>query len=282
MKVSIVIPNYNGQKLLVKNLPKVVAASLGAEIIIVDDASIDKSVDFIRKNFPKIKIVKHKKNQRFAIACNNGIKHAIGDIVILLNSDVVPKKNFIKPLIDHFQDNLVFSVGCREIELKKGKKIVSGRTAGSFKRGFLVHYRPKNQTSQDTFWTFGGSMAVSRKKYLAIGGMDKIYSPAYWEDIDLCWRARKRGWKILFEKNSIVYHHHETTNLSAFGQRQLKTYAMRNQILFVWKNIRGWQLIEHFLWLPYHLIFTTLRTKGIFLIAYFLAIKKFFYPKMVS
>ncbi len=272
MKVSIVIPNYNGQKLLAKNLPKVMGAAEGAEIIMVDDGSSDQSANFVQKYFPQIRIVKLDRNQRFAKACNVGVKEATGGVVVLLNNDVSPKKNFLKPLVKHFEDKNIFSVGCREIEIRDGKKIISGRTEGEFKRGFLVHWRPEDQESQNTLWTFGGSMAVDRQKYLEIGGMDKLFSPAYWEDIDLCWRAKAKGWQVLFEKDAVVYHEHESTNKSVFGKNKMKLYAYRNQILFVWKNIRGWQLLEHFLWLPYHLIFTSIRSKGLFLLAFLAAV----------
>ena len=270
--VSVVIPNYNGKKLLEKYLPKLIAAVGQLEIIMVDDASTDKSLEFLQKNYSQIKTIKHSKNRRFAAACNSGVKEAKGEIIILLNNDVAPKKNFLKPLIKHFEDQDTFSVGCREIDIVKGKKMISGRTAGKFKKGFLVHWRPKDQESQDTLWTFGGSMAVDRNKYLELNGMDELYSPAYWEDIDLCWRAKKKGWKIVFERNAVVYHHHESTNRPVLGKTRMKLYAYRNQILFVWKNIRGWQLFEHFLWLPYHFSVTTFRTKGVFLLAYFAAI----------
>jgi len=274
--VSVVIPTYNGKKLLEKHLPKIIAAVGQLEIIVVDDASTDKSLEFLQKNYSQIKIVKHSKNRRFAAACNSGVKNARGEVIVLLNNDVAPKKNFLKPLTRHFEDQETFSVGCRELDIKQGKKEISGRTAGRFKRGFLVHWRPKDQESKETFWTFGGSMAVDKRKYLEIGGMDEIYSPAYWEDIDLCWRAKKKGWKIVFEKNAVVYHHHESTNKPVLGKTRIKLYAHRNQILFVWKNIRGRQLVEHFLWLPYHLLVTTFRTKGVFLLAYFAAIYRWF------
>jgi len=280
MKASIVIPNYNGKKLLEKNLPKVIKACPDCEIIVVDDASIDQSREFIRSKFPKVKIIEHKKNRRFAASCNSGIKAAKAKIVVLLNNDVSPKENFLKPLVKHFEDSKVFSVGCKEIEIKKGKKIISGRTEEDFKRGFLINWRPKDQTSKNTAWTFGGSMAVDRKKYLKLDGMDELFSPAYWEDIDLCFRARKKGWQTVFEKEAIVYHNHETTNISVFGQNKMKIFAYRNQVLFVWKNIRGIKLLSHFFWLPYHLIFTTIRSKGLFLLGFISAVFKI--PKLLK
>ena len=275
MKVSVVIPNYKSQP-LIKHLPKVIKACPNAEIIVVDDASPDDTIPHLKKHFPQVKVVANKTNQRFAASCNNGAKAATGDVVILLNSDVAPKRNFLKPLLKHFQDKKVFAVGCLEIQTVNGKKEISGKNKCQFKRGFLIHAKAKITNQKITTpncWASGGSMAFDRKKYLELGGMDVLYKPAYWEDIDLSWRAReKHGWKILFEPKSQVFHNHETTNVSVFGKKKMETIATRNQFIFVWKNISGRQLLEHFLWMPYHLSFTTIRTQGIFLIALFQAI----------
>lgn len=259
--VSFVIPNW--KKLpLIKHLPAVIKAAHGAEIIVVDDASPDDTASYLRKHFPRIKVIVNKQNERFAVSCNNGFKAARGEIVVLLNSDVAPEPGFLKPLVKHFSDPEVFAVSCLEID-KQGK--FSGRNRCQFKRGFLVHSAAPT-VAGDNCWATGGSSAFDRKKYLQIGGMDPLYKPAYFEDIDLSWRAREiHGWKILFEPKSRVFHNHETTNISVFGQRQIEQMAMRNQILFVWKNIRGRRLLEHFLCLPYHLLFTNFRTRGIFL-----------------
>lgn len=254
IKVSIVLPNYNGKKLLEKNLPSVLRACRGEELIVVDDASTDDSVDFIKKNYPQIKLVVHQKNQRFAATCNSGVKAAKGEVVILLNSDVVPEVDFLKPLISHFDNPQVFAVGCQEKDIQNGKIIFSGRAEARFERGFLVHWRAKDQNKTDTFWAAGGSMAVNQEKWLKLGGMDILFRPAYWEDIDLSWRARQKGWKILFEPQSIVVHHHETTNIPYFGKKQLKIYSYKNQFLFIWKNGDIKTLISHLFWLPYHLL----------------------------
>ena len=258
--VSVVIPNW--KKLpLIKHLPAAIKACPGAEIIVVDDASPDDTVAYLKKNFPGVKVLVNRQNERFSVSCNNGFKAAKGEIVVLLNSDVAPKPNFLAPLVRHFSDPKVFAVSCLEID-KQGK--FSGRNQCQFKRGFLIHSAAP-VVAGNNCWATGGSSAFDRKKYLQIGGMDPLYKPAYWEDIDLSWQARKKfGWKILFEPKSQVDHNHETTNVSVFGLRKMEQMAMRNQFLFVWKNIRGRQLWEHWFWLPYHLIFSTYRTKGVF------------------
>lgn len=268
--VSIVIPNYKKFP-LINHLPAVLKAAKGAEIIVVDDVSPDDTVGYLKKHFPSVKVVANKVNERFAVSCNNGVKAAKGKLVVLLNSDVAPKPGFLKPLIQPFAGPDVFAVSCLEIN-QSGN--LSGRNQCQFKRGFLVHSAAPTVAGKNC-WATGGSSAFDRKKYLRLGGMDRLFKPAYWEDIDLSWRAREiYGWKILFEPKSRVFHNHETTNISVFGQRQMELMAMRNQFLFVWKNIRGRRLLEHFLWLPYHLIFTNWRTKGIFGIALVQAISK--------
>lgn len=277
IRVSLVIPNYNGRPLLAKHLPAVLRALAkvkNSEVIVVDDASSDDSVAFLRKNFPQVKVVVHRKNKRFAATCNTGVERAKGDIVVLLNNDVSPQMNFLGPLLKPFANPQVFSVGCKERSVEGGRVVYSGRSEGKFERGFLVHWRAKDQNKKDTLWTAGGSMAVDRKKWLELGGMDLLFSPAYWEDIDLCWRARKKGYKILFAPEALVFHQHETTNIATFGKRQMRLFAFKNQFLFVWKNGDARMLLAHFLWLPYHLIRAFLTGEWLFFQGFLLALKQ--------
>lgn len=284
VNLSVVIPNYNGRRLLEENLPKVIAAcqawGKNWEVIVVDDASTDDSVDFLKNHYPQVKIVRHQKNQRFAASCNSGAKAAQGKIVVFLNTDVIPEKDFLAPLIAHFKDASVFAVGCREKDFRQGKVVYSGRAEARFGRGFLVHRRAKDQDKSDTFWAAAGSMAVDREKYLKLGGMDTLYRPAYYEDIDLSYRARLVGWKILFEPKSVVLHHHETTNISVFGPNQMKKFAYKNQFLFIWKNADFRLLLEHLFWLPYHLAKAMIKGDWIFWAGFFLALKQL--PELIK
>lgn len=279
IKISIVIPNYNGRQLLEKNLPAVKQAcrqwhSSDWEIIVVDDASTDKSVDFLQEKYLDIKVVRHQKNQRFAAACNSGVRVARGEIVVLLNNDVAPEADFLKPLLGHFDDPAVFAVGCRERDFKNSKPVYSGRGGMVFKRGFFVHWREKNQGLSTTAWATAGSAAYSREKWLKLGGMDRLFRPAYEEDRDLCFRAQKAGWKILFEPKSIVDHHHETTNIKVFGRNKIRMISFKNQFLFVWKNGNAGQILAHLFWLPYHLIITNWWTSGLLGLGFLWALKQ--------
>ena len=265
MKISIIIPNYNGRKILEKNLPKVLESldSYGedGEIIITDDCSTDDSINvvnkFIDKNKKskiKIKILTAEKNQGFSSNVNRGANISDGEILVLLNTDVIPSKDFLAPLLKHFQDGKVFAVGCMDESVEDGKVILRGRGIGKWQRGFLVH-SAGNLERKDTLWVSGGSGAFRKSIWDKLGGLDSLYNPFYWEDIDLSYRARKAGFKTLFEKESRVRHEHgEGAIKQKYKPNRVKRIVYRNQFIFVWKNSDFGTLISHIFWLPYHLL----------------------------
>jgi GT2 family glycosyltransferase len=271
-----VIPNYNGKHLLEKNLPAVIASLKGralTEIIVVDDASSDGTADWLTEEYPEVKIIRNNNNLRFGRSCNRGVSQAKGDIVVLLNNDVNPRSDFLSSVIPHFADEKIFAVGFGEINSVNGKIISGGRGVSKFERGLVIHWRPKDQNSQSATWLSGGSMAFNKSIWDRLGGFDELFRPAYEEDRDLCWQALKSGYKIVFEPKAIVEHFHESTNLKLFGKTKISLYSLKNQLLFVWKNISSpGYLFNHLIWFPYHLILTTIRTRGVFLAAFFWAL----------
>lgn len=282
MNISIIIPTYNGKGLLEKHLEAVIGALKfwedhekgqgKGEIIVIDDASTDGTAEWLKRDFQKVRIVRNLQNLRFAQSCNRGMQTATGDVVILLNNDVKPHPEFLVPLLKHFSDTNVFAVGCREINRSGEKELIGGRGVMAFRRGLVAHWRPKDQESHDASWVSAGSAAYRREAWLKLGGFDRLFRPAYEEDRDLCWQALKAGYKLVFEPKAPVWHDHETTNRSVFGSWMIELYSMKNQLLFVWKNLSCLYLLFHLLWLPYHLFLTTIRTRGIFLVSFFLAV----------
>ncbi|MDO8658792.1 MAG: glycosyltransferase family 2 protein [Candidatus Levybacteria bacterium] len=284
MNLSVVIPNYNGQELLKKNLPNVfyevsVYKKGQIEIIVIDDCSSDGSLEVLenlktemRRNYPEIKfkIIKNEKNLGFSSNVNRGVKNSGGNLVVLLNTDVSPKRNFLSPLVDHFSDPKIFAVGCMDESVENGGTVLRGRGIGRWKKGFLIHSR--GEVNKDsTLWVSGGSGAFRKSIWEKLGGLNSLYNPFYWEDIDLSYRALKSGYKILFESKSVVVHEHEKGAIKdKFSSSYVKTIAYRNQFIFVWKNATDLNLqILHLLWLPYHFIkalvrFDTSFFKGFF------------------
>lgn len=236
------MPNLNGQKLLEKNLPTLIAAkdyspNCISEIIIVDDGSWDDSVSFIKKNFKDVRLFKHTANRGFSAAVNTGVRAAKGDLILLINTDVIPSKNFLEKLLTDFDDSSVFAVSLHE----KG----FGSAKGTFAEGYIqLAMGEESGKLHSSFYVSGGSGVFRRKIWVELGGMDeKLLSPFYWEDIDLCYRAAKRGYKLLWEPDGLVEHHHEST-ISKFPKTYVARVRERNQLLMLWKNVTSPNLIR--------------------------------------
>lgn len=284
MKISVVIPNYNGEKILEKNLPKVLEALKSSEyefeLIISDDCSSDNSVDVIHKFIEdhkdskiKIKFLISKNNGGFSANVNHGASEASGEILVLLNTDVIPSGDFLKPLLSHFNNENVFAVGCMDQSLENDKIILRGRGKGVWEKGFLVHSAAELD-GKDTLWVSGGSGAFRKNIWDKLGGLDQLYNPFYWEDIDLSYRARKSGYKTLFEEKSIVRHEHDKGVIKTkFRPENVKRIVYRNQFIFAWKNSDFNTLILGVFWLPYHLGNALITGNSALLAGFFEALK---------
>ena len=150
---------------------------------------------------------------------------------------------------------LPISVGCMDKSIEDDKIVLRGRGTGKWQRGFLVHARGEVDKT-NTLWVNGGSGAFRKSTWDKLGGFDELYSPFYWEDIDLSYRAIKSGFKVLFEPKSIVVHEHEKGAIKgAYSSFKIKTIAFRNQFIFAWKNATDLDLqFLHVFWLPYHFV----------------------------
>lgn len=289
MNISIIVPNYNGENILAKNLPKIFDSVKEykkgkIEIIIPDDPSTDNSKEvinnFIANNTEKNIIVKTIENRNSSLSgfsknVNRGVGIATGDILILLNSDVAPHKDFLEPLLRHFSAPDVFAVGCMDESIENGKTLHRGRGLGRFRRGFLVH-RAGEANKSSTLWVSGGSGAFRRSIWDKLGGLDALYDPFYWEDIDLSYRALKAGYRIVFEPESVVVHEHEAGVVKKlFSEKHVRKVAYRNQIIFVWKNITDSSLLaNHLFWLPYHIAKTLFNHDLAFVLGLWMACGK--------
>ncbi len=280
MIISIIIPSYNGRELLQSNLASVMDACIHWspqgkqwEIIVVNDGSTDDTIEWLTQNYPNVNIVNNPKNLRFAKAVNRGVSEAKGDVIVLLNNDVRPEKDFLLPLLEHFDDKDLFAVGCLEKNIEAGETVLGGRGLGRFERGFLVHKRASDQNQHHTLWVTAGSAAFRKIIWDKLRGFDPLFRPAYEEDRDLSYNSMKAGYKISFEPKSKVEHIHETSNIKTFGKNKIIIMSFKNQLLFIWKNISSPRLLLlHIAWLPYHLVITTIRSNGLFLLGFLQAL----------
>jgi GT2 family glycosyltransferase/glycosyltransferase involved in cell wall biosynthesis len=251
---TIVIPNWNGRDLLEKYLPSVIEALSGNpenEIIVVENASTDGSAEFVRSRFPQIRLIALDRNLGFGGGSNAGIRAAKNDIAVLLNSDMRVDPGFLQPLLDGFADEKVFAVAC-QIFFSDPEKLreETGLTQAWWEDGNLrVRHRIDDQIKglYPCFYGGGGSTAFDRRKFLELGGFDELLAPFYLEDTDLGYLAWKRGWKVLYQPASIVFHEHRGTIGKRFTNAQIQAVLKKNYILFCWKNIHEWRrLASHF------------------------------------
>lgn len=276
LSVSIVLPNWNGKHLLEKNLPKVVAASANAEIVVADDASSDGSVEFLARTFPEVKVVANAKQQGFSGNVNSGVARATGDIVVLLNTDVVPEKGFLNPLLERFADPSVGAVGALEKSHERSGIVLRGRGVARWEKGYFIHSRGEVDR-EDTAWVSGGSSAYRRSLWMKLGGMDTRFNPFYWEDIDLSYRIQRAGFRTLFEKKSVVHHYHEEGKIrSTYTKDDVRRIVYRNQFIFLWKNIPNGRIwLEHIFWTPVRLVQALISGDTLMLQGLLLAIVRF-------
>lgn len=260
---TIIVLNWEGRHLLEEFLPSVVEAvkhdGRDHEIMVVDNGSRDGSVDFLRNRFPSVRVIPLDRNRRFTGGNNAGVAAAKNDIVVFLNNDMQVDRDFLKPLLDGFQEETVFAVSCQVFfQDKTRRREETGNTKARWRMGFIEPYHgevPEKGTAGQSclpiFWGGGGSCAFDRNKFLALGGLDTLYDPFYLEDTDLSYQAWKRGWKSLLAVDSVVVHKHRGTNKQKFGDNFVDNTIRKNQYLFIWKNITffPWTL-SHLLYLP--------------------------------
>jgi GT2 family glycosyltransferase len=244
---SVVIPNWNGRDLLAKYIPSIIEALAGNphnEIIVVDNGSEDGSAQFLREHFPSVRVLALDRNLGFGGGSNAGFRAAKNDIVVLLNSDMRVEPDFLPPLLEAFTDEAVFSVACQIFFSDPNKlREETGLTQSWWENGSLrVRHRddPAIQVPYPCAYGGGGSCAFDRRKFLELGGFDELLAPFYMEDTDVGYLAWKRGWKVLYQPRSVVYHEHRGTIGKKFSAAQIDLVLKKNFALFCWKNIHEW------------------------------------------
>ncbi|MGP0073622.1 MAG: glycosyltransferase [Bryobacteraceae bacterium] len=251
---SVVIPNWNGRDLLAKYIPSIVEAlsgNPGNEIIVVDNGSEDGSAEFLRDQFPSVRVLALDRNLGFGGGSNAGFRAAKNDIVVLLNNDMRVEPDFLPPLLEAFTDDAVFSVACQIFFSDPNKlREETGLTQFWWENGSIrVRHRDDSaiQVPYPCAYAGGGSSAFDRRKFLELGGFDELLAPFYMEDTDVGYRAWKRGWKVLYQPHSVVYHEHRGTIGKRFSNAQIDLVLKKNFALFSWKNFHQWtRLASHF------------------------------------
>lgn len=258
MKTAIVILNWNGRKYLEKFLPGVIETSRGvADIYVADNGSGDGSVDFLRKSFPVVKIIEHAKNYGFSKGYNRAFGQIDADYFVLLNSDIEVSSNWIEPVIDLMENDQTVAACQPKIRsyYQRNKFEYAGAAGGfidrygyPFCRGRIFQSIEEDNGQYDDiseiFWATGACLFVRASLYHEAGGLDDDFF-AHMEEIDLCWRLKHMGYRIMYCGKSVVYH---IGGGSLNKSSPVKTYLnIRNNSTLLYKNLPQSQLIRVFL-----------------------------------
>lgn len=247
MRIAIVILNWNGEVLLERYLPSVIQYSGDADIYMADNASTDRSVDFVKTNFPQIQIIQNSVNGGFAKGYNDALRSVEADVFCLLNSDVEVTENWLEPIKDGFKtlkDAAIIQPKILDL-MRKEYFEYAGAAGGfidqlgyPFCRGRIFQELEKDTGQYDDikeiFWATGACMFIKSEVYWSLDGFDEDYF-AHQEEVDLCWRAKNAGYNVYYIGASKVYHLGGST-LSSMNPK--KTYLnFRNSLFSITKNL---------------------------------------------
>ncbi len=247
-KVALVILNYNGVKFLKKFLPVVIEfSSADADIWVADNCSTDNSVEVLESQFTNVKLVKNQVNGGYATGYNMALQQIKADYYILLNSDIEVTPNWVKPLVEIMESDA--NIGACQPKIKsyhqKQKFEYAGASGGfidsygyPFCRGRIFQSLETDNGQYDNpievFWASGACMIVRSDVFHKLGGFDDDFF-AHMEEIDLCWRMKSIGFKVMVCPSSVVYHIGGGT-LPVGSAR--KTYLnFRNNFVLLYKNL---------------------------------------------
>ena len=249
MSIAIVILNWNGEKFLQQFLPVLIKHTIlpGAEIIVADNASTDSSLLVLKEQFPTVRIIVLDNNYGFAGGYNKAMAQIEADYYVLLNSDVEVTHNWLNPIINYMVENKdVAACQPKILSFYNRSHFEHAGAAGGyidrfgfpFCRGRVLGYTEEDNgqydSIEDVFWASGACLIVRSELYWKVGGMDDDFF-AHMEEIDLCWRLKSRGYRIVCIPKSSVFHiGGGTLNVES----PHKTYLnFRNNLLMLYKNL---------------------------------------------
>lgn len=214
-----VILNWNGKSFLEKFLPSVVInTTANTEIIVADNASTDDSVSFLKQHYPQIKIIRNTENGGFAKGYNDALKQVEAEYYVLLNSDIEVTHNWIEPVIGLMESDITIAACQPKIkDFNRKTHFEYAGAAGGYidKYGYMFcrgrifdtieEDKGQYNDTREIFWATGACLFIRSKYYHQLGGLDEDFF-AHMEEIDLCWRLKNYGYKIMYCAESTVYH----------------------------------------------------------------------------
>ena len=247
IKIAVVVLNWNGKSWLEKFLPTLINHSKEATVFVADNASTDESVSFVKDNFPTVKIIVNASNGGYAKGYNDVLKQIDAEYFVLINSDIEVTAGWLSPIIA-LMDNDKQIAACQPkmLDYYNNTKFEYAGASGGFidnlgypfcrGRIFDSVEEDKGQYNDaiEVFWATGACLFVRAVHYNEVGGLDEDFF-AHQEEIDMCWRLKNKGYKIMVEPKSVVYHVGGGT-LNAGSP--FKTHLnFRNNLFMLFKNL---------------------------------------------
>lgn len=249
IKTAIVILNWNTKHQLETFLPFLVKYSLNddTEIVVADNASTDDSVKFVREHFPMVKIICLDKNYGFAGGYNRALAQVEAKYYVIINSDIEVTPGWLEPIIDTFEkDSNIKACMPKILSYKNRDEFEYAGAAGGyidylgypFCKGRIFDNLEKDHGQYsgvyEIFWATGACITVTAETFKQLNGFDD-YLFAHMEEIDLCWRIKNLGYKIVCNANSAVYH---VGGGTLDKSNPFKTYLnFRNNLILLHKNL---------------------------------------------
>lgn len=247
--IAVVILNWNGKKLLETFLPSVIKYSQGAAIYVADNASGDDSVAFVKAAFPEVKIILNQGNYGYAKGYNEALKQVNETYYALINSDVEVTEGWLNPVLELFENDPQTAVIQPKIcDYKNRPYFEYAGAAGGFIdkygfpfcRGRIFETIEKDNGQYDDeseiFWASGACLFIRKNIFHDLKGFDEDFF-AHQEEIDLCWRAFNKNYKVKYSCKSVVYH---VGGATLHNSSPKKTFLnFRNSLYMLAKNLPG-------------------------------------------
>jgi len=259
-EISIVVTNWNGAAFLEDCVATLWASGQESghpfELLVVDDVSSDGSAEKVEEKFPQVRLLRNPENLGFAGTSNRGAEEAHGRIVVMMNNDMKVPPEFIGRLVAPFYESCddaakLFCVGAKTVQWGDGEPNHLCMRA-AWRRGGIAQDWADPPRRCATTYAQGGSAAFDRALYLQLGGFDPVFHPTYWDDYDLCYRACKAGWRVLYEPDAVADHLGKATLTRQVGQDRLAQILERNRLWLTWLNLDDSGLIaRHILAIPW-------------------------------
>jgi GT2 family glycosyltransferase len=247
IKTAVVVLNWNGKEWLEKFLPNLVNHSQVATVFVADNASTDDSVDYVKINFPTVKIIVNAINGGYAKGYNDVLKQINAEYFVLINSDIEVTAGWLSPIISLMDsDKQIASCQPKILNYNSKTKFEYAGASGGFidNLGYpfcrgrifddLEQDKGQYNDAVEVFWATGACFFVRSNHFWELGGLDEDFF-AHQEEIDLCWRLKNKGYKIMVQPKSVVYHvGGGTLNASSPFKTHLN---FRNNLFMLFKNL---------------------------------------------